>query len=562
MDVNTCNDYEVMADLLAAGSNIAHYRVVSRLGEGGMGAVYLADDTRLGRRVALKVLPANLAADPERMHRFVQEAKLASALTHPNVAYIYEIGEDHGLRFLAMEYVEGEPLSVRLARGPLALSALLSVGIQVADALDDAHSKGIVHRDIKPSNLMLTPRGHVKVLDFGLAKLEANNNRNENQVQETQLMTSAGVVMGTVAYMSPEQALGRDVDHRTDLFSLGVVLYEMATGRLPFAGATPSETMARILGSQPEAIARFNYNLPEGLDRVVRKCLEKDRERRYQSARELLVDLKNLERDCAGAGLVASEPRKLGVVIVDDEELARTLLREYIGSCPDVEILAECANGFEAVKAIGERKPDLVFLDVQMPKLDGFEVLDLIGQDVAVIFVTAYDQYAMRAFDEHAVDYLLKPFSLERFQKALDRARQRLGEKGSPQAPVAKPAATELARAARPPKEHLQRIVVKDGARVHIIPVDRLDYAESQDDYVSLHSQGKSYLKEQTISSLEASLDPARFVRIHRSMIVNLERVAKIEPYAKDSRIAVLSDGSQLPVSRAGYERLRSLLGD
>ena len=252
-------------------------------------------------------------------------------------------------------------------------------------------------------------------------------------------------------------------------------------------------------------------------------------------------------------------------VIVDDEELARALLREYLGSSPDIEILAECANGFEAVKAIAEKKPDLVFLDVQMPKLDGFEVLELIGQDVAVIFVTAYDQYAMRAFDEHAVDYLLKPFSLERFQKALERARQRLGETSgrvTRRSGPAKPAAAELARAARPPQEFLQRIVVKDGARVHIIPVDRLDYAESQDDYVSLHSQGKSYLKEQTISSLEAALDPERFVRIHRSVIVNLERVAKIEPYAKDSRVAVLSDGSQLPVSRAGYERLRSLLGD
>src|SRR5580658_837313 len=547
-----------MADPLAVGSNIAHYRVVSRLGEGGMGAVYLADDTRLGRRVALKVLPANLAADPERMHRFVQEAKLASALTHPNVAYIYEIGEDGGLRFLAMEYVEGEPLSVRLGRGPLAFPELLSVGVQVADALDDAHSKGIVHRDIKPSNLMLTPRGYVKVLDFGLAKLDTSNRR-ESQISETQLMTSAGVVMGTVAYMSPEQALGRDVDHRTDLFSLGVVLYEMATARLPFPGATPSETMARILGAQPEAIARFNYDIPEGLDRVVRKCLEKDRERRYQSARELHVDLKNLERDASGTRTtVAAVPprRNLTAMIVDDEELARALLREYIGSSPDIEILAECANGFEAVKAIAEKKPDLVFLDVQMPKLNGFEVLELIGQEVAVIFVTAYDQYAMRAFDEHAVDYLLKPFSLERFQKALERARQRLG------AAAGIPPAAELARAARPPQEFLQRIVVKDGARVHIIPVDKLDYAESQDDYVSLHSQGKSYLKEQTISSLEAALDPQRFVRIHRSVIVNLERVAKIEPYANDSRVAVLSDGAQLPVSRAGYERLRSLLGD
>jgi len=558
---NTCDDGG-MADPLAPGSNVAHYRLVSRLGEGGMGAVYLADDLTLGRRVALKVLPESMAADPERMLRFMQEARLASALSHPNVAYIYEIGEHpigagQGLRFLAMEYVEGEPLSVRLARGPLPISELLSVGIQVADALDDAHSKGIVHRDIKPSNLMLTPRGHVKVLDFGLAKLEADNKNDE-----TQLITNDGVVMGTVAYMSPEQALGRALDHRTDLFSLGVVMYEMATARLPFAGATISETMARILNSQPDALARFNYDLPEGFERVVRKCLEKDRGRRYQSARELLVDLKNLERDCSSAG-VGAAPRNLTAVIVDDEELARALLGEYVASSPGIEIVAECANGFEAVKAIAEKKPDLVFLDVQMPKLDGFEVLELIGQDVAVIFVTAYDQYAMRAFDEHAVDYLLKPFSLERFQKALERTRARLGENAASISKAPRPMpATELARAARPPQEFLQRIVVKEGARVHIIPVERLDYAEAQDDYVSLHSQGKSYLKEQTISSLEAALDPERFVRIHRSIIVNLERVAKIEPYAKDSRVAVLSDGAQLPVSRAGYERLRSLLGE
>ncbi len=288
---------QTMNDPLAPGSNIAHYRVISRLGEGGMGAVYLADDMKLGRHVALKVLPASLAADPERMRRFVQEARLASALTHPNVAYIYEIGEAPDLWFLAMEYVEGETLSARLSRGQATLSELLSISVQVADALDEAHSKGIVHRDIKPSNLMLTPRGYVKVLDFGLAKLAVPNNHDE-----TQLITDRGVVLGTVAYMSPEQALGRDVDHRTDLFSLGVVLYEMATARLPFSGATMSETMARILNSQPEALARFNYDIPEGLERVVRKCLEKDRERRYQTARELVVDLKNLERDSSGSG--------------------------------------------------------------------------------------------------------------------------------------------------------------------------------------------------------------------------------------------------------------------
>lgn len=550
--------HEGLTDL-APGSSVGHYRIVSRLGEGGMGTVYLADDLPLGRRVALKILPANLAADPDRMHRFVQEAKLASALTHPNVAYIHEIGAEAGLQFLAMEYVEGEPLSVRLERNALPWTELLPVALQIADALDAAHAKGIVHRDIKPSNLMLTPRGHLKVLDFGLAKLQPSA---KAQRDETQLMTSAGVVMGTVAYMSPEQALGRDVDHRTDLFSLGVVLYEMATARLPFPGATPSETMARILGAPPEAIGRFNYELPESFDRIVRKCLEKDRERRYQSARELLVDLKNLERDSSRPAPVLATPRKLRVVIVDDEELARALLREYIGASNDVEIVAECANGFEAVKAITELAPDLVFLDVQMPKLDGFEVLELIGGQVAVIFVTAYDQYAMRAFDQHAVDYLLKPFSRERFQKALERARQRLGSPAAPKDAPAKLAPPELSSAARPPQQFLQRIVVKDGPRVHIIPVDRLDYAEAQDDYVSLHSQGKTYLKEQTISSLEAALDPERFVRIHRSTIVNLERIAKIEPYGKDSRVAVLSDGSQLPVSRAGYDRLRTLLGE
>ena len=244
----------------------------------------------------------------------------------------------------------------------------------------------------------------------------------------------------------------------------------------------------------------------------------------------------------------------LRAIIVDDEELARLLLREYVESTPGIEVLAECANGFDAVKAISELKPDVVFLDVQMPKLNGFEVLELLDGGAAVIFVTAFDQYATKAFDANAVDYLLKPFSLDRFQKALERARQRLGNQLPP--------ATELAAAARPPKQYLERVVVRDGARVHIIPVDRLDYAEAQDDYIALHSQGKSYLKQQTISSLEAALDPQRFVRIHRSTLVNLERVARIEPYAKDSRVAILTDGTQLPVSRAGYDRLRELLGD
>jgi two-component system, LytTR family, response regulator len=243
----------------------------------------------------------------------------------------------------------------------------------------------------------------------------------------------------------------------------------------------------------------------------------------------------------------------MNVMIVDDEELARKLVREMLADHPEMEIMAECANGFEAVKAASQCKPDLMFLDVQMPKLDGFEVLELIGPGVKTIFVTAYDQYALRAFEVHAVDYLLKPFNKERFEAALDLARTRLGEKA--------PAPVELAAAARPQK-YLERVVVKDGARVHIIPVAKLDYAEAQDDYVSLVSQGKAYLKQQTIQSLEESLDPQQFVRIHRSYLVNLERVVKMEPYSKDSKVAVLSDGKQLPVSRAGYQRLTALLGE
>jgi two-component system LytT family response regulator len=244
--------------------------------------------------------------------------------------------------------------------------------------------------------------------------------------------------------------------------------------------------------------------------------------------------------------------RRMTAVIVDDEPLARQLLREYLGSTPEIELLAECANGFDAVKAISELKPDLVFLDVQMPKLDGFEVLELVGPNVAVIFTTAYDTYAMRAFDAHAVDYLLKPFRLDRFQTAVERARERIG--------TPTPAPAELAAAARGPSQYTARIVVKDGPNVHVIPADRLDYAEAQDDYLALHSAGKTYLKQQTIGSLEATLDPQQFVRIHRSFIVNLARVARIEPHSKDTRVAVLTGGAQLPISRAGYDRLKVLL--
>src|SRR5271155_4434285 len=246
------------------------------------------------------------------------------------------------------------------------------------------------------------------------------------------------------------------------------------------------------------------------------------------------------------------DDKKITALIVDDEDLARLVLRELIQTHSEIEVAAECANGFEEVKAVTEHKPDLIFLDFQFPKLSGFDVLELIGTDTAVIFVTAYDQYAMRAFEVHAVDYLLKPIGRERFEAALERAKSRLGEKMPPP--------SELPPSAPPPKQFLERIVVRDGTRVTLIPVGKLDYAEAQDDYVALASEGKKHLKQQTIAGLEACLDSEQFVRVHRSYIVNFERVVRIEPYGKDSRLAILADGARLPVSRAGYARLKTLL--
>jgi len=249
---------------------------------------------------------------------------------------------------------------------------------------------------------------------------------------------------------------------------------------------------------------------------------------------------------------------KLRVAIVDDEPLARAIVREYLGRHPGVEIIAECGNGFEAVKVVSELAPDLLFLDVQMPKLSGFEVLELIGREVPVIFTTAYDEFAIRAFEVHAIDYLLKPFSEARFAEALSRAWERIRARSEDGAGAVNPA--ELVADARRSSGPLERVLIRDGPQVHVVPVDRIDYIEAQDDYVCFKTEGKQYLKDQTLAAVEASLDPNRFVRIHRSYLLNIDRIARVELYAKDSRVAILRDGRRLPVSRAGYARLQKLL--
>jgi eukaryotic-like serine/threonine-protein kinase len=294
---------------------ISHYQIRSKLGSGGMGEVYLAEDTNLGRTVAIKLLPNEVASDPERLRRFVQEAKAASALKHPNVASIYELGEFEDTRFIAMEHVEGETLEAKLKGTPLELNKLLDIAIQTTDALDEAHSKGIVHRDLKPGNIMITNRGQVKVLDFGLAKvLQPAGPQSEASKLNTQTGTEPGLVMGTVQYMSPEQALGKQVDHRSDIFSLGILLYQMASGRLPFAGNAVTETINKIINTPPDALARLNYAIPSELDHIVRKCLEKDPDNRYQSAHDLLIDLRNLKRDTDSGSLASRSMASVATV--------------------------------------------------------------------------------------------------------------------------------------------------------------------------------------------------------------------------------------------------------
>ena len=240
-------------------------------------------------------------------------------------------------------------------------------------------------------------------------------------------------------------------------------------------------------------------------------------------------------------------------IIVDDEELARSIIREYLADHVEIEIVAECSNGFEAVKAATELKPDLLFLDVQMPKLNGFEVLELIESDVIVVFITAYEQYAVKAFEVHAVDYLLKPFSGERFNEALERAKEKLEQREFPPQ-------QEIISSARPKGETIERVLVRDGSRVFVIPAEKIDYIEAQDDYIAIKSEGKTHLKKQRLSDLQALLDPKRFVRVHRSYILNIDRLSRLELYAKDSRMAILKDGTQLQVSRSGYDKLKELL--
>ena len=556
------------------GRKLAQYKILEELGRGGMGLVYRALDTSLRREVALKVLGSVPGADPEAEGRLRKEAHAAARLVHPAISVVYEIDEADGAAFIAMELVRGRPLAELLDDAPLEPARALDLAVEIAEALIEAHAQNVVHRDLKPKNVMLTDSGHAKSIDFGLAKLLGPRSPVASG-SDTPAWgdTDPGRIVGTAAYMSPEQVRGAaDVDARADIFSFGALLYEMLRGEPAFGRESGVETLHAILKEPAPRLGRDRFGAASPvLQRILDLCLAKAPEDRYPSASSLLDDLLEARRRLEAGRSVAAPVKTtlppapgpatgapslqgpLRVVIVDDEEPARTVLREYLGREKEVEVVAECRNGFEAVKAVNELSPHLLFLDIQMPKLNGFEVLELLGHDVPVVFVTAFDEHAIKAFEVHAVDYLLKPFAPERVVVALERARERVARR----IPMPVKELTETARQTDAP---LSRVLVRQGSRVHVIAVEKLDWVESQDDYISLNSEGNSHLKQQTLTDLEHRLDPARFVRIHRSYILNLDRLARIDSEGGEPRAVILTDGTRLPLSRSGYQRIKKRL--
>jgi serine/threonine protein kinase/DNA-binding NarL/FixJ family response regulator len=418
---------------LGVGTTISHYRILSRLGAGGMGEVYLAEDIRLRRRVALKLLSLDLTRNEGRLSRFEQEAQAASALNHPNIITIHEIGQVDRTHFIATEFIDGVTLRRRMIEGRINLTEVLDVAMQTASALAAAHEAGVVHRDIKPENVMLRTDGFVKVLDFGLAKLtekEKMPGADPEAPTLTKADTAFGIVMGTVSYMSPEQASGlKDIDELTDIWSLGVVIYEMVAHRLPFGfeGATPTQIISLIIQKEAPPLKQFASEIPDELNRIVMKALENTRADRYQSAGEMLVDLRRLNKqvqrvaeqersitaESVGGSAASSAQRETTIIVADDHPIFRQGLKQLIERELGFRVIAEAEDGAAALGLIKTHLPMVAVLDLDMPEMDGFSVAGQVQKldlPVKVIILTMHkdELHVNRAIDLSVSGYVLK----------------------------------------------------------------------------------------------------------------------------------------------------------
>jgi len=396
------------------GSYVGHYRINARLGEGGMGEVWRAIDTKLGREVAIKILPDSFAAYPDRLARFTREARTLAALNHPNIATIYDVGEVEGRAFLVMELLEGKTLREYIGGKPVEIEKAIMLATQIAEALEEAHAKGIIHRDIKPANIFVTARGRIKVLDFGVATQTEQTNPDGSTGPTLEALTKPGLVMGTIEYMSPEQARGQPLDARTDLFSFGVVLYEMATGLPAFRGSTTALVFDALLNHDPAPVSDLNPELPSGLQEIIEKTLKKDRGDRYQTASELLRDLRALGYDPSrGLSPAMSSQTSIRILCVEDHPVFREGLCRIIGSQQDMMLVAQATNATEAVKQFRLYRPDVTLMDLRLPGADGTDAIIAIRGEfpearIVVLTTAEGDAEIQRALRAGAWAYVLK----------------------------------------------------------------------------------------------------------------------------------------------------------